>query len=830
MQRQNLWLRARWYPAAWVRLLLVLAAFAQPSRGNVIYVTTLKDTIGDPSGCSLKDAIYSSKYHNNIASLIREDFAVTYPTQCVAGSGNDVIILPNNAVLTLSFLPAYLLIPGEDAALDGDNPTGFSVTPIIRSTITLEGYGATLQFAGCPQGPHACASRLFSIGPTGHLTLHNLTIQGFQARGGDGADGGGGGLGAGGVAYVQSGGSLDIENCTMNGNSAVGGNGGGRGQGDTGGGGGGGGIGGYGGYTDGRDDAIFGYQGSGGAGGGGSQGDAQSTFLYFDGAGSPGGGTVSPYSACGGGGGSGSSTAGTGSAGSDAPCPGGGGGGGGEGIFVGSNNGGAGNYGGGGGGGSFGGGNGGQGGFGGGGGAGWSGEFGGTQGGDGGFGGGGGSAADGNVIGSSHPGNGGSYAGDANSFHGGGGAALGGVIFNDGGTVVVNNSTFAGNSVTRGNGGGAGSPGAADNGADAGGAIFSLNGNLTVNDSTFSGNLSTGSEAAIVIQQTATTIPTSLTLNNTIIFNNGGTDANGNPIGTSKECSIAGGTGTITVSGAGNLIQNNDNCPGVVTTGDPLLGPLQYNRGFTFTMAIGPSSAAFNTADTSTSLSLDQRGISRPSDGGFDIGAFEYCDFARDLNCTVPVVEQTEPLTILISPSGAGTTAPGAGTSSEIQNSVTTVAATAGPGYQFSDWLGSVAAPNYAATTVIMDQPQTITAVFVPCGCAADVSTSITVTRGGYVLNPGTGRFVQTDTLTNNSANTITGPISLVLDDLSAEATLFNATGTTDSLEPPVGSPYINAVVTLAPGQNVAIQLQFTDLTRGAITYNTRVLAGPGLR
>ena len=81
-------------------------------------------------------------------------------------------------------------------------------------------------------------------------------------------------------------------------------------------------------------------------------------------------------------------------------------------------------------------------------------------------------------------------------------------------------------------------------------------------------------------------------------------------------------------SGAGNLIQNNDNCPGVVTTGDPLLGPLQLSRGFTPTMAIGPTSAAFNMADASTSLDVDQRGIPRPSDGGFDIGAFEYCDFA----------------------------------------------------------------------------------------------------------------------------------------------------------------------------------------------------------
>ena len=96
----------------------------------------------------------------------------------------------------------------------------------------------------------------------------------------------------------------------------------------------------------------------------------------------------------------------------------------------------------------------------------------------------------------------------------------------------------------------------------------------------------------------------------------------------------------------------------MVTTGDPLLGPLQLSRGFTPTMSIGPSSAAFNMADTSTSLDVDQRGIPRPSDGGFDIGAFEYCDFAREINCNIVGLKQTQPLTILISPSGAGTTTP----------------------------------------------------------------------------------------------------------------------------------------------------------------------------
>jgi trimeric autotransporter adhesin len=116
----------------------------------------------------------------------------------------------------------------------------------------------------------------------------------------------------------------------------------------------------------------------------------------------------------------------------------------------------------------------------------------------------------------------------------------------------------------------------------------------------------------------------------------------------------------------------------------------------------------------------------------------------------------------------------------------------------------------------------------VPCECATDVSHSVTVTRSGYVLNLGTGRYAQTVTVTNNSASTIAGPISLVLDSLSSNAALFDATGTTDSLQPPAGSPYITTNVTLAPGQLATFGLQFTNPTRAAITYTTRVLAGPG--
>jgi hypothetical protein len=93
--------------------------------------------------------------------------------------------------------------------------------------------------------------------------------------------------------------------------------------------------------------------------------------------------------------------------------------------------------------------------------------------------------------------------------------------------------------------------------------------------------------------------------------------------------------------GAGNLIMQNGvgeasdgpfwPCQGLTTTTDPRLGPLQLNSpGNTPTMAIDANSPAFNTADSSSSMLVDQRGVSRPQfgvsrpqQGGFDIGAFE---------------------------------------------------------------------------------------------------------------------------------------------------------------------------------------------------------------
>src|SRR5437667_28642 len=370
------------------------SATTSTTSGARIYVTTTTQKIRGigTGGCSLQEAIYSSVLHNSLdggahgVAIDATDPDHFITTECVMGTGNgDTIVLPTRGVLSL------------DSYLDGDahNPYGPTATPIIFSTMTIEGSGATLQWTG-----GIANVRLFAVGPasitinqsplnttvsgTGGLTLRNVYIKGFHVKGGDGGGGGGGGgMGAGGAIYVQNG-TLIVENSTFDSNSAVGGN-----------------------------------------------GDMSST-----------------------GGGGGGGISGNGGQNPDTPSGGGGGGGGGAK--------------------------------------------------------GGGGRSTSRADGSSGGGGGGALGGGSDG-RGGGGGALGGAIFNDSGRLTIHNSTFYNNSVARGVG--------ANNGGDAGGAIFSYYGPTDIEDCTISGNQATGSGGGVVV--VGVYYPHILTLNNTILANNG---------------------------------------------------------------------------------------------------------------------------------------------------------------------------------------------------------------------------------------------------------------------------------------------------------------------
>lgn len=111
--------------------------------------------------------------------------------------------------------------------------------------------------------------------------------------------------------------------------------------------------------------------------------------------------------------------------------------------------------------------------------------------------------------------------------------------------------------------------------------------------------------------------------------------------------------------------------------------------------------------------------------------------------------------------------------------------------------------------------------------CAQDVSGRVAVTRGGFRLNRTTMHFNQSITVTNTGADTIAGPISVVLDDVPSAASLFGIAGAT-LCAAPQGSPYINSPASsLAPGDSTSVTLEFIDTANAGITYSTRVLAGP---
>ncbi|HTR39142.1 MAG TPA: hypothetical protein VMH80_24870 [Bryobacteraceae bacterium] len=119
-----------------------------------------------------------------------------------------------------------------------------------------------------------------------------------------------------------------------------------------------------------------------------------------------------------------------------------------------------------------------------------------------------------------------------------------------------------------------------------------------------------------------------------------------------------------------------------------------------------------------------------------------------------------------------------------------------------------------------------------PCG--QDVTSQVQITRTGFRYNHSTGLFALIGSVTNTSGSPIPGPISLVVDNLSTNASLFGISGDT-LCAAPQGSPYINignigAGQDFEPGASISGSISFIDTAQTGITYNLRVLAGPGGR
>jgi hypothetical protein len=198
------------------------------ASGAAIPVTTTQAGINGDAACSLQEAIDSANFDSNqfVDPAHPGDPPIT--TGCVAGSGDDTLVLPDGAVFTFATNASSIV----DDPYDYLGPT---VTPIVFTKIAIEGNGARLERPNPARNCSETNFRAFAVGSawiepvpgappvsgTGDLTLRNLTIKGFTARGGDGAAGGGGGMGAGGGIYVN-GGALTVENSTFEDDGACG--------------------------------------------------------------------------------------------------------------------------------------------------------------------------------------------------------------------------------------------------------------------------------------------------------------------------------------------------------------------------------------------------------------------------------------------------------------------------------------------------------------------------------------------------------------------------------------------------------------------------------
>lgn len=114
--------------------------------------------------------------------------------------------------------------------------------------------------------------------------------------------------------------------------------------------------------------------------------------------------------------------------------------------------------------------------------------------------------------------------------------------------------------------------------------------------------------------------------------------------------------------------------------------------------------------------------------------------------------------------------------------------------------------------------------------CASDATPQVKVMAGGFMRVGLTSQFRQVVTLTNIGAATIAGPLSLAVDDLSANAAVSNASGAT-ACATPAGRPYVSVAGGLGVGASVNLLIVFSDPSLTPIRYtSTRVLSGPDPR
>jgi hypothetical protein len=195
------------------------------------------------------------------------------------------------------------------------------------------------------------------------------------------------------------------------------------------------------------------------------------------------------------------------------------------------------------------------------------------------------------------------------------GADGGGLYMPNAGAIQLANVTFAQNHASNG-----------------GGLWLQGDGTSLVNV-TISGNSATGQGGGLWAQNQVALDHVTVAYNSATSNNGGGVFDNGGYISTANSLFAhnTGGNANRSLLSLGYNL-SDDTSAGFAGTGDlsnlaVVMSPLANNGGFTRTHAIGPASAARDSANPVTSLSDDQRGT--PYLGRADIGAFEYNPFGQ---------------------------------------------------------------------------------------------------------------------------------------------------------------------------------------------------------
>ena len=167
------------------------------------------------------------------------------------------------------------------------------------------------------------------------------------------------------------------------------------------------------------------------------------------------------------------------------------------------------------------------------------------------------------------------------------------------GNASITNSTVSGNATTGWHGGG----------------IFQTDGTLTLTHTTVTGNTSPGGTAAGLFVGTFGASGAKIEYAASVVAGNSG-----------EQCFLAPfGSGPVAFTSLGGSLVGDGTCAPVAAdrvVADALLGPLADNGGPTLTHLPADGSPAVDAATTST-LTVDQRGSSRPLGSAADAGAVE---------------------------------------------------------------------------------------------------------------------------------------------------------------------------------------------------------------